>query len=183
MPFFFRTWKDIEIVLCNLAAMRCPLCGASGTLIRHGFLRGFVAHNRRGIRGRRVRCKRSPRRKGCAHTFSLRITGTLPRRCFNAQGLWAFIQGLREGRSIKAAWEGSATGLSLDTGYRVFQRLQLCRAALRTRLCNRSPPPEKGEDAGSALLRTFAHLEGVFGNECAVSAYQEALQKDFLAIA
>ena len=182
MRFFFRNWKDVGLVLDSLAAIQCPLCGASGTLIRHGFNRGYLTPRRRGIRSRRVRCKKSPRRNGCTHTFCLKIGKTLPRRCFRAKGLCTFIQRLREGRSIKAAWERCGIRLSLDTGYRLYRRLLLCLPVLRTRLCNRSPPPKGGEGAGSALLQTYEHLERLFGDACAVKAFQEALQRDFLAI-
>jgi hypothetical protein len=90
---------------------------------------------------------------------------------------------LREGRSIKAAWENCGIRLSLDTAYRLYGRLQLCQPVLRTQLRSRSPPPRKEKGAGSALLQMLDHLEAVFGDECAISAYQEALQRDFLAIA
>lgn len=183
MRMFFRTWKEIRIVLDNLAAMQCPFCGTSGCLVRHGFIRGFVSHDRRGIRARRVRCKKSPRRKGCSRSFSLRIAGTLPRRCFSAKGLWAFIQQLRQGKSIKAAWENSPIRMSLDTGYRLYKRLQLCQPILRSQLCCRSPPPSEKKSAGAPLLQVFDHLRKAFDGDCPVSAYQECFQKDFLAIA
>ena len=182
MRFFLETWKDIGIVLDNLAAMQCPLCGATGTLIRHGFNRGFIAPRRRGVRSRRVRCKRSSCRNGCTHTFSLKLGATLPRRCFRAKGLWKFIQKLRQGASIKNAWEQCGIRLSLDTGYRVHKRIVLCLPVLRTRLSGRSPPPVGGESAGSAITQMFNHLHEVFGDACAVRAFQEALQRDFLAI-
>ncbi len=41
MRFFFRTWKDIRAVCSQLKAMHCPFCGASGTLIRYGFVYGI----------------------------------------------------------------------------------------------------------------------------------------------
>lgn len=181
MRFFFRTWRDIRIVIANLSAMNCPKCGMAGTLILHGFLRGFLSPKRRGIRGRRVRCKKSKRRKGCGVTFSLKLAATLPRRCFRARGLWAFIQRLRDGMSVKAAWEQCGIRLSLDTGYALYKRLQLCQPVLRTQLCSRSPPPKEGSGAASPLLKVFDHLQVVFGDESTVTAFQEALQRDFLA--
>jgi len=181
MQLFFRNWKDLNIVLEQLPALQCPFCGAGGTLIRYGFNRGYITPVRRGIRAQRIRCKLSPRRKGCTVTFCLRPSSYLPRRCFRAKGLWAFIQQLRTGRSIKAAWENSGIPLSLDTGYRLYRRLALCQPILRTNLWSRAPPKKSG--AGSALRQVFDHLIEVFGDECAVRAYQEALQRDFLAIA
>ena len=183
MRFFFRNWQDIQIVFEKLAAMRCPFCNVSGTLIGHGFNRGFVAHNRRGVRSRRIRCKKSPLRKGCGITFAICPADSLPRRCFSAKGLMSFIEKLRQGKSVKRSWEECGIRLSLDVGYRLYRRLLLCLPVLRTQLCSRAPPPEKKNGAGSPLLQTFDHLEKVFGDKCAISAYQETLQRDFLAIA
>ena len=181
MRFFFRNWRDVEIVFRNLVAMQCPFCGVSGTLIGHGFNRGFVAHNCRGVRSRRIRCKKSRRRNGCGITFAIRPADTLPRRCFSAKGLMSFIERLRQGKSVKRSWEQCGIPLTLDTGYRLYRRLLLCMPVLRTHLCSRAPPHRNGE--GSAFSRTFDHLEKVFGDKCAVSTYQETLQRDFLAIA
>lgn len=183
MRFFFKSWKEIHVVCRNLSALRCPFCGTRGVLIGHGFVRGYTLFDRRGIRAKRVRCKRSPRRNGCRGTFSLRPSGSLPRRCFGSKALWRFIQALCEGRSITDAWEKSSIRLSLDVGYRLYERLNRCRSILRTRLCSRSPPPEKEKCAESALQQTFIHLQKAFGTDNPVSAYQEVFQQDFLALA
>jgi hypothetical protein len=48
-------------------------------------------------------------------------------------------------------------------------------------MCTRAPPLEK-KSAGSPLLQVLDHLKEAFGDKYAVSAYQETLQRDFLAI-
>ncbi len=181
MRFFFRNWKDIELVCANLAAIQCPECGASGFVIRHGYVRGYVSPDCRGIRGQRIRCKKSPRRNGCGVSRSLKVGTTLPRRCFNAGGLWRFIEQLRQGRSIKAAWERSGIHLSLDTGYQIHKRLCLCQSVLRTRLSGRGPPPET-KSAGLPIFQVFDHLKGAFGDQCPVREYQIEFQQSFLAL-
>ncbi len=182
MRFFFRNWKDIQLVCSNLAAMQCPECGATGFLIRHGYVRGYVSHDRRGIRGQRIRCKKSPRRNGCGVSRSLKVGTTLPRRCFDTGDLWRFIEQLRQGRSIKSAWERSGVPLSLDTGYHLYKRLCLCQTIIRTRLFSRGPPPET-KSAGLPIFQVFDHLKVIFKDQCPVSRYQLEFQQSFLALA
>ena len=182
MRFFFRNWKEIKLVCGNLSAMQCPECGATGCLIRHGYVRGYVSPDRRGIRSQRIRCKKSPKRNGCGVSRSLKPSTTLPRRCFNAKDLWRFIEQLRQGRSIKSAWEQAAVRLSLDTGYQIHKQLCLCQSVLRTRLSSRGPPPET-KSAGLPIFQVFDHLKGAFGSQCPVSEYQIAFQRSFLTLA
>jgi hypothetical protein len=103
------------------------------------------------------------------------------RRCFTAGQLARFIQALRQGQSVRAAWKRGGIALSLRSGYRLFHRLNLCQSVVRTQLCARAPPGKK--DAGSPLLQVLTHLQEAFGSRYAVSAYQEKFQKDFLALA
>ena len=181
MQVFFRNREEIELFLSHLSLLRCPSCGVVGTLIRHGFIRWFHSPEKTGIRAWRIRCKRSPRRRGCGRTPSLRLGDTLPRRCFSAQQLWAFIQALLRERSIKRAWERAGIPLSLDSGYRIHRHLCRCQSVLRTQLSARAPPPIV--KAGVPLLQVLVHLQEVFGRECPVRTYQETLQRNFLALA
>ena len=105
----------------------------------------------------------------------------LPRRCFTAKQLWAFIRALQQARSIKHAWELAAIALSLDTGYRLYRHLCRCQSVLRTHLFARAPPPEVR--TGVPLFQVFTHLKEAFGCGCPVSAYQEHFQRNFLAMA
>jgi hypothetical protein len=181
MQVFFRTRGEIERFLSDLSLLRCPSCGAAGTLIRHGFIRWVHSPKESGIRAWRIRCKKSPRRRGCGRTPSVRLGDSIPRRCFSAQQLWAFIRALLQERSIKRAWEHAGVPLSLDTGYRLYRRLSRCQSVLRTHLCARAPPPKA--NAGVPLFQVLTHLKEVFGRECPVGAYQETLQRNFLALA
>jgi transposase-like protein len=178
---FFRSEDEVEVFLCRLPFMNCPSCKTVGVVIRHGFIRWSHSPEEDGVRAWRIRCKKSPLRNGCGKTFSIRLGQTIPRHCFSAKQLWAFMQALCAARSIKAAWERAAIPLSLDTGYRVYRRLCHCQSILRTHLCARAPPP-KGS-TGVPLLQVFAHLKEAFIRGCAVSNYQEHFQRSFLAMA
>ncbi len=180
---FYRDWGEIRLVCGNLAGMSCGVCGARGTLVRHGYIRGAVSPRNYGIRAWRIFCDPdSPNGRGCGCAPSIRPGNALLRRCFSAKELWRLIQALRRGDSVRSAWKHSLFPLSIRTAYRLNKRLSLCQSVLRTHLCARSPPPKK-KSAGSPLLQVFNHLQEAFGDVCAVSAYQEALQREFLALA
>ena len=181
MQFFFQTVEEIGMFRSTLPFCRCPACGMIGAMIRHGYTYWSISPTENGIRGWRIRCKSSNHHEGCGATWLLRLGDTLPRRCFSAKQLWAFIQTLLDTRSLKQAWERSGFPCSLDTAYRVYRRLQRCQTVLRTHLCARGPPP-RGK-TGVPLFHVFAHLEKEFGILSPITAYQISFQKDFLAVA
>lgn len=180
MQRFFKSKGAIERFLNQRLNLTCPLCGATGTFERHGFIRGSVSETEHGIRGWRIFCDpKSPRGRGCGWGPGLWLSSTLLRRCFSAEQLLLFIQALSAGFSVYAAWGRCGIALSLRTAYRLHGRLILCQSVLRTSLCSRAPPPGWKESAGSNLRKMFDHLQETFGS---VSAYQQELQRDFLAL-
>ena len=180
MRTFFESRSEIETFLNQLHLLICPFCGARSTFVRHGFIHGYVSPEQRGIRAWRILCKRT--RGGCGRAPSVRLAENLMHRCVTATALWSFLLALLQAPSVKAAWELCGIRLSLDTGYRLYKRLGLVQSVLRTCLHSRAPPPE-ATCAGSWFLQVIRHLKDAFGHSCAVNAYQQALQKDFLAIA
>lgn len=179
MQVFFGDINEVGLFLLRLAGLRCPFCGMTDVLVRHGPLRLRKGPKAGAIRGWRIRCKGKCRTPGCGLTTSIRLGNVLPRRFFNTDQLDAFIRELLDGRSIKNAWERSGLPMSLDTAYRLWRRLILCQSALRTRLSGRSPPPKA--KAGVPLLHVLAHLKEVFSGPNPVTAYQLSFQRDFLA--
>ena len=180
MQIFFESTGQIEAFLDGLHRLSCPCCGASETLVRHGYIRGYVSPRRRGIRARRIHCKRA--RGGCGAAPSIRLADGLLNRCFSTAALWGFLLGLLEAHSVKAAWERSGIGLCLDSAYRLLRQLHRIQSVLRSRLHARAPPPEGKIGAGSPLRQVLEHLRSAFGDTDAISVYQHVLQKDFLAI-
>jgi hypothetical protein len=180
MQRFFKDKGAIGRFLSRLATQVCPRCGRQGAFVRHGFIRGAVSPTEHGVRGWRIFCDpHSPHGQGCGWAPALWLSSTLLRRCFTAEQLLLFILALCAGLSVYAAWRRSHIPLSLRSGYRLHRRLVLCQSTLRSRLCSRAPPPEK-ESASSPLLQVFDHLQETLGS---VTAYQEQLQRDFLALA
>ena len=179
MQRFFKNKNQLERFFRRMRFRVCEHCGATGTFVRHGYIRGAVSPTEHGIRGWRVFCDPdSPRGKGCGWGPGLWLSFTLLRRCFTSEQLLLFILALCEGMSVRAAWRKCGIALSLRTGYRLHQLLELCQSILRTRMCSRSPPVK--ECASSPLLQVLTHLqEGV----SSVSGYQEEFQSDFLALA
>lgn len=180
MQRFFENKGAIEQFLKHLHGLQCPLCGATGTFERHGFIRGSLSETEYGIWGWRIFCDPdSPRGTGCGWGPGLWLSSTLLRRCFTAAQLLLFILALSAGLSVYASWGQSGIALSLRTGYRLHGRLIQCQSILRTSLCSRAPPPERKKSASSPLLQVVDHLQETFGS---VTAYQEDLQRDFLAL-
>ena len=180
MKRYFKTINYIEQHLQRINTMICPRCGAHGTFVRHGYIRGSVSANEQGIRGWRIYCDPdSPHGNGCGWAPAIWLSSTLLYRCFSAEQLCLFIQALLSGHSVYSSWKHNLAFMSLRTGYRLFHRLKECQSILRTHLLSRSPPPEK-KSAGSPLLQMFRHLQEAFGNKF-ITEYQEVLQKDFLS--
>ncbi len=183
MQRFFESIQAIERFFEGLHEMICPFCGARGTLVRHGYIRGAISETEYGIRAWRIFCDpESPHGKGCGRAPSIRLSSTLLRRCYAAEALWLFILAWCSRQSVRGAWKQGGLPLSQRSAYRLFHRLKACQSVLRTALCARAPPPEK-KSAGSPLRQVFAHLQEAFGTTHAVKGYQETLQKDFLALA
>ena len=180
MQVFFGSRLENERFLRGLHLQSCPVCGATESFVRHGYVWGYVTPGQWGIRRWRIHCKRA--RGGCGKAPSVCLAATLLRRYFTAVQLWAFIRELVRAPSVKAAWERCDFRLPLDMAYRLAKRLRICQPILRTHLCSRAPPPE-GECAGSTLQQVFMHLRSAFGDDAAASTYQQMLQRDFLAIA
>jgi len=181
MQRYFKSRQSIEQFLQRLHMRTCPSCGAQGTLVRHGFIRGAVSPTEYGIRAWRIFCDPdSPQGAGCGRAPSICLSSTLLRRCFTADQLLTFILALCAGQSVRAAWKHSDIGLSLRTGYRLHKHLRLRQTILRTHLCARAPPSEK-KSASSTLLQVLDHLQETFGGTCTVTIYQETLQRDFLS--
>ena len=181
MQFFFKTVEEIGLFQSRLPFWQCPICGLMGALIRHGYTYWSISPTENGIRGWRIRCKPGKRRQGCGATRLLRLGDTLPRRCFSAKQFWAFMQALRDARSLKNAWERSGFPCSMDTAYHVYRRLVRCQSVLRTHLSARGPPPKV--KTGVPLFQVLAHLEKAFGDDSPIAGYQESFQCDFLSMA
>lgn len=181
MQRYFSNKGAVDRFLSERMQKVCPRCGATGTFVRHGYIRGAVSPTEYGIRGWRIFCDPdSPHAQGCGWAPALWLSRTLLHRCFTAEQLLVFIFALIAGLSVRAAWRRSGIKLSLVTAYRLRKRLDRCQSVLRTHLSSRDPPAKGTESAGTPLLQVLTLLQKTLGS---VAAYQEELQRDFLAVA
>jgi hypothetical protein len=178
MLYFFPSKKLLLKALTSLATLQCPQCGAIGFFKRHGYIRGWLSPNQRGIRAWRIYC--NPRRGGCGHAPSLRLNSVLPHRCLDADTVWVFLICLLSGGSVKAAWEAAHTGLSLDCAYRLLRAITRHLVSIRTLLWARAPPPPGEKGARTELLQTILHFKKVFGETHSIRAFQQDTQSGFL---
>ncbi len=88
------------------------------------------------------------------------------------------LAGLLMGAALKAAAETLPTPFSLETFYRLRQRLRRRLDLVRVDLCQEKQPPACPHT--EPLLQTVAHLQAVFGAGEAVTAFQLRFQRAFL---
>ena len=102
MNCFFKDVSEIVAFLGKLLFMRCPNCGVSGTLGKHGFIYGSIDdQGGYDVRAYRIRCR--PKKGGCGKTWSLRPGDRLFRFCFGTKQAWQFLKALLQKQSVKAA--------------------------------------------------------------------------------
>lgn len=180
MQRYFKNINAIKRFLKSINTLTCPTCGAHGTFVRHGYIKGSVSADKQGVRGWRIYCDPdSPHGAGCGWAPAIWLSSTLLYRCFSTGQLCLFIAALQSGCSVYSAWKRNLAFMSLRTGYRLFHRLKKCQSVLRTQLLPRSPPPKK-KSADSPLLQMFRHLQEAFGVGF-VTEFQQKIQKDFLS--
>ena len=158
-----------------------------GTLIRHGFLRGFDegSPQRRTVRARRIFCSNRQARRGCGRTFSVWLADKIRRLSLTTGALWRFLQRAAAG-SILAAIRTADGHLSDRTWQRIWKRFDQGQSKIRTALSARCPPPElpaqsPAEPAHRPAAHVLAHLHAAFPDaDCPIAAFQQTLQTFFV---
>lgn len=103
----------------------------------------------------------------------------LPRHTMTASLLWQWLSALLVGGSVKAAVEKLRLPFALETLYRLRRELQYKLDQVRTRLCQKQPPPASPHK--DPLLQTVEHLQQAFaGNSCPLVEFQLHFQQPFL---
>ena len=121
----------------------CPHCKVVGTLIRHGYLRGYDESNpqRKTVRARRVFCSNRQARRGCGRTFSVWCADKIRHLSLTTSALWRFLQRAAAG-CIVAAIRAVDCQLSDRTWQRIWKRFDRGQSKIRTALSGCCPPPE-----------------------------------------
>ena len=174
---FVSCQEALNDCLLKAKLMACPHCKLTGTLVGHGWVKGYAERGQeRGIRGRRFYCSNRFLRPGCGRTFSILLDHVLSGFVVSVCTLLRFVVAVVAGTSRKAAWEQAATGaFSVASGYRLWRRLNQAQPHLRTRLCSVSSPPLC--DAKGPFAQLLAHLKSVLGaTDCLFSGFQSHFQ-------
>jgi hypothetical protein len=181
--WFYRSAEEWIAIAERLKQTPCPHCKVVGTLVRHGFLRGFDDSNpqRKTVRARRIFCSNRKARRGCGRTFSVWFADKIRRLSLTAGALWQFLQRAAAG-SILAAIRAVRCHLSDRTLQRIWTRFDQGQSKIRTALSGRCPPPEL--PAGSAqrpAAQVLAHLQAAFPDaHCPIATFQHALRTFFV---
>lgn len=174
---FVATERELELSELDIGLWACPHCNKSGTLIGHGYLRGYAERGSElVVRGRRVFCSNRHRRAGCGRTFSVKLSTVLSGFVVRTLTLFCFATAVLGGLTRRAAWLNAAAGaLSLSTGYRLWRRLSAAQSALRARLCREAPAPTSM--VREPLAQLVQHLAVAVGGERVdlFAAYQSHL--------
>jgi hypothetical protein len=155
----------------------CPWCGCTGTLVGHGFLKGYAEReSSRVVRGRRVLCSNRYRRPGCGRTFSILLANLLARFVVRTATLYGFVQAVVAGATRKAAWQAVVGGaMSISSAYRLWRRVREAQSRIRTMLCRACEPPAC--DSREPLAHMVAHLQRAFAAAgCPLAAFQSHFQ-------
>jgi hypothetical protein len=179
---FVASERQLDLRALGIELWACPHCNKSGTLIGHGYLRGYAERGQeRMVRGRRLFCSDRHRRPGCGRTFSVKLSTVIAGFVVRTLTLFRFASAVLGGLTRRAAWLCAAGGaLSLSSGYRLWRRLSAAQSALRARLCREAPAP--ASSAREPLAQLFAHLAvvgaGVAGTDSDLFAtFQLSLER------
>ena len=91
---FCGSQEEFDAVYAELKLTACPHCKRVGTLIRHGYLRGYDEQHQRQktVRAWRIFCNNRKRSNGCGRTFSVWVANKIRRLFLTTDGLWAFLK-------------------------------------------------------------------------------------------
>jgi hypothetical protein len=182
--WFYRSAEEWSALAERLKLTACPHCKVVGTLIRHGFLRGFddSSPQRKTVRARRIFCTNRKARRGCGRTFSVWIADKIRRLGLTTATLWRFLQRVVAAGTV-AAIRAADCQLSDRTLQRIWKRFDQGQSKIRTALWGRCPPPELPPEPARrpAAAQVLAHLQAAFPNaDCPIAAFQQTLRTFFV---
>jgi len=181
--WFFRSIDEWIALAERLKQTPCPHCQVVGTLIQHGYLRGYddSSSRRQTVRARRLFCSNRNARRGCGRTLSVWCADKIRRLSLTTGTLWRFLHRAVTG-SICAAIRAVDGHLSDRTLQRIWQRFDRGQSKIRTALSGRCPPPELPPAPGQRpAAHVLAHLQAAFPDAlCPIAAFQHTLRTFFV---
>ena len=179
--WFYRNDAEWMAIVERLKQTPCPHCKAVGTLIRHGFLRGYDESSTRAKteRARRIFCSNRNARRGCGRTFSVWLADKIRRLGLTSGALWRFLKHAAAG-PVVAAIRTADGHLSDRTWQRIWKRFDQAQCHIRTALSACCSPPQL-PGAQRPAEHALAHLLAAFPNApCPIAAFQHALRTFFV---
>lgn len=178
----FADDNESRCIGINLKLERCPHCGKTGMLIRHGFLRGYNEYRERMIKAQRIFCSNRNNRSGCGKTFSCYRVHRFPHIMMTTNAAWTFLSHILSGNSIESAYHelDTAIVLTLSSFFRFWSKFLLAMPRIRTHLAHTyrlsavselSPPRE-------TIRHITLHLSDKDANP--VTRYQHIFQHSFI---
>jgi hypothetical protein len=182
--WFYRNAEEWNAIAEQLKQSPCPHCKVVGTLIRHGYLRGYDECNssQKAVRARRIFCSNRNSRPGCGRTFSVWDADKVRRLSLTTRVLWRFLQRAVAG-SIAAAIRVVADCRRSDrTWQRIWKRFDLGQSKIRTALSAWRPPPElPAEPSRRPAAQVLAHLQAAFPDaNCPIATFQHTMRTFFV---
>jgi hypothetical protein len=178
--------KEWPAIAERLKQTSCPHCKVVGTLIRHGYLRGFDQNSRQRTRhAQRIFCSNRNARPGCGRTFSIWLADKIGRLSLTADALWRFLQ-LAVAGAVIAAGHAVDARLSDRTWQRIWKRFDHAQCHIRTALHGRWPPPYTlpqpvGNPNRQTAAQVLAHLQAAFPDApCPIAEFQQTMQTFFV---
>lgn len=177
---FFKTPAQFQALYARIKLTPCPHCKLRGCLILHGYLYGYSEHgDERIVRGRRVFCSNRHNKNGCGKTFCLVDASCLPGHIIGANGLWRFLDKIKNGVALATAFRAAKAGMTASSAYRLFHKLLAGQVRIRSFLTRINDPPQCAFGK-SPLVQTIFHLKRVFSCcLCPVSEFQFRFQVPF----
>ena len=174
--------QEVEALRAKLKVTPCPHCQKVGSLIRHGFLRGYDQEHQlhKTIRAARIFCSNRNRSTGCGRTFSVWMADKIRRLFLGADSLWAFLTQAAASNNKLAAFRKLESGLSDSAPYRIWKPFCQAQSTIRTALTGLCPPPKTASNNPAQL--TVAHLQKAFQEHwlSPIAAFQAKLQSFFV---
>lgn len=174
--------QELDDLFAKLKITPCPHCKRVGSLIKHGFLRGYDSNNQlnKAIRAGRVFCSNRRRSTGCGRTFSVWTANKIKRVYLCADSLWQFLCKAVSSRNKLQAFRDLNSGLSDSAPYHIWRRFLNAQSAIRTALAGLCEPPQIISDCPAQL--TLAHLQKAFKDHplSPIAAFGATLQTFFI---
>jgi hypothetical protein len=184
--WFCRNDDEWTTMAERLKQTPCPHCKVVGTLIRHGYLRGFDENHprRKTVRARRIFCSNRHARRGCGRTFSVWRADKIRRLGLTTGALRRFLQSA-VAKSIHAAMRAVDCHLSDRTMQRIWKRFDRSQSKIRTALSQRCRPPDLPITlpipAHRPAAQVLAHLQAAFPDaDCPIAVFQHAMHTFFV---